>query len=66
MPTALYSIYANVGLHVTVPRMPVLELYESLILRHGRRNASRTRTRQWKGGLMQQSGNTYNHAMLFQ
>ena len=31
MPTALYSIYATVGLHVTVPRMPVLELYESLI-----------------------------------
>ena len=23
MPTALYSIYATVGLHVTVPRMPV-------------------------------------------
>ena len=30
MPTALYSIYATVGLHVTVPRMPVLQLYESL------------------------------------
>ena len=32
MPTALYSIYATVGLHVTVPRMPVLQLYESLKL----------------------------------
>ena len=31
MPTAMYSIYATVGLHVTVPRMPVLQLYESLI-----------------------------------
>ena len=30
MPKALYSIYATVGLHVTVPRMPVLQLYESL------------------------------------
>ena len=30
MPTAMYSIYATVGLHVTVPRMPVLQLYESL------------------------------------
>ena len=30
MPTALYSIYATVDLHVTVPHMPVLELYESL------------------------------------
>ena len=30
MPTALYSIYATVGLHVTVPHMPVLQLYESL------------------------------------
>ena len=30
MPTALYSIYATVGLHVTVLRMPVLKLYESL------------------------------------
>ena len=30
MPTALYSIYATVGLHVTVPRMPVLQLYASL------------------------------------
>ena len=29
MPTAMYSIYATVGLHVTVPRMPVLQLYES-------------------------------------
>ena len=32
MPTAMYSIYATVGLHVTVPRMPVLQLYESLTL----------------------------------
>ena len=32
MPTAMYSIYATVGLHMTVPRMPVLQLYESLIL----------------------------------
>ena len=32
MPTAMYSIYATVGLHVTVPRMPVLQLYESLIV----------------------------------
>ena len=31
MPTAMYSIYATVGLHVRVPRMPVLQLYESLI-----------------------------------
>ena len=30
MPTAMYSIYATVGLHVTVLRMPVLQLYESL------------------------------------
>ena len=30
IPTALYSIYATVGLHVTVPRMPVMQLYESL------------------------------------
>ena len=30
MPTAMYPIYATVGLHVTVPRMPVLQLYESL------------------------------------
>ena len=29
MPTAMYSIYAT-GIHVTVPRMPVLQLYESL------------------------------------
>ena len=32
MPTAMYSIYATVGLHVTVPRMPVLQLYVSLNL----------------------------------
>ena len=32
MPTALYSIYATVGLHVTVTRMPVLQLFESLTL----------------------------------
>ena len=30
MPTAMYFIYATVGLHVTVPHMPVLQLYESL------------------------------------
>ena len=30
MPTAMYSIYATVGLHVTVPGMPVLQLYEFL------------------------------------
>ena len=28
MPTAMYS--ATVGLHLTVPRMPVLQLYKSL------------------------------------
>ena len=32
MPAAMYSIYATLGLHVTVPRMPVLQLYESLTL----------------------------------
>ena len=30
MPTALYAINATVGLHVTVPRMPVLKRYGSL------------------------------------
>ena len=30
MPTAMYSIDATVGLHVTVPCMPVLQLYASL------------------------------------
>ena len=34
MPTALYSIYATVGLHVPVPRMPVLQLYDSLKFAH--------------------------------
>ena len=29
MPTAMYSVYATGGLHVTVSRMPVLQLYES-------------------------------------
>ena len=32
MPTSLYSVYANVGLHVTVPSISVLQLYESLML----------------------------------
>ena len=39
MPTAMYSIYATVGLRVTVPRMPVLQLYKSVKLARHKSNA---------------------------